>query len=235
MSPAAPPAQPVPPGGPQDSAPARPTTAPSGSRGGERHLVLRAQDGDTAAFEQLITRYQGRLFRTAYMVLGNRHDSEDAVQETLILAWRRLHLLREPEAFPGWLLRICTNEATSAVRRRSRRSTSTHDSQSLEALEAGGEDTPGASSPAGASPGAATGSARTDPVRASEVNEQIQVLAQVLSTINPELRIVWVLREVDAMSYEQIARTLNLTVSTVRGRLARARSLVITRMKEEWA
>ena len=53
-------------------------------------------------------------------------------------------------------------------------------------------------------------------------------------TVQPELRIVWVLREVDDMSYEEIAKTLNLTESTVRGRLARARSLVMRNMKE-WA
>lgn len=199
-----------------------------GSRSGERHLVLRAQDGDAVAFEQLVTRYQGRLFRAAYMVLGNRQDSEDAVQETLILAWRRLHLLREPEAFRGWLLKIATNEATSAVRRRSRRSTDPHDSQSLETLS---------SESRGQHPGSATdveAPASTDPVRASEVNAQIQALTDVLATVGPELRIVWILREVDDMSYEEIAQTLDLTVSTVRGRLARARSLVIKRM-EEWS
>ncbi len=76
---------PGPPGTPAPTGP-RPAGSPA-SRGVERHLVLRAQDGDPQAFEQLITRYQGRLFRTAYMILGNRQDSEDAVQEALILAW----------------------------------------------------------------------------------------------------------------------------------------------------
>ncbi len=146
-------------------------------------------------------------------------SAEDAVQEALILAWKRLHLLREPEAFHGWLLRICTNEATSAVRRRSRHRTDPHDSESLEALDSQTGDT-------------RTSPTAADPATSNEVNAQIQALAGVLSTIRPELSIVWVLREVETMSYEEIARTLNITVSTVRGRLARARSAVIKRMKE---
>ena len=62
----------------------------------------------------------------------------------------------------------------------------------------------------------------------------IEALADLLASVQPELRIVWVLREVDDMSYEEIAQALNLTESTVRGRLARARSLVMRQMKE-WA
>ena len=61
----------------------------------ERTLVLRAQDGETTAFEQLVDRHQGRLFRIAFTVVGDRQEAEDLVQETLVLAWRRLHLLEE--------------------------------------------------------------------------------------------------------------------------------------------
>ena len=58
----------------------------------DRALALRAQDGDPDAFDVLIDRHQGRLFRIAYLVLGDRQDSEDVVQETLLTAWKRLHL-----------------------------------------------------------------------------------------------------------------------------------------------
>ena len=179
----------------------------------DRQLILRAQDGDIKAFERLVERYQGRLFRTAYMIVRNRHDSEDIVQETLIQAWRRLHLLQEPSAFRSWLMRICTNSATSAIRKQQRRATESYDHESLETASTLTE-TPS--------------NTTADPAQSSEVNAQIEALATLLSSVQPELRIVWVLREVDDMSYEEIAKTLNLTESTVRGRLARARSL-------EWA
>jgi RNA polymerase sigma-70 factor (ECF subfamily) len=78
----------------------------------ERALVLRAQDGDPAAFEQLVDLHQGRLFRIAFMVTGDRQEAEDVVQETLVLAWRRLHLLEEPAAFRGWVAQICSRSAT---------------------------------------------------------------------------------------------------------------------------
>ena len=75
----------------------------------------------------------GRLFRTAYMIVRNRHDSEDIVQETLVQAWRSLHLLRDPDAFRGWLMRICTNKATSIIRQLQRRATDPYDSEVLRA------------------------------------------------------------------------------------------------------
>ena len=196
---------------------AQPSTSSGASPDKDRCLVLRAQDGDIHAFEQLVERYQGRLFRTAYMIVRNRHDSEDIVQETLIQAWRSLHLVREPAAFRGWLMRICTNKATSMTRKRQRRATDPYDSESLET----------ASAMAGT-----TSSSTTDPAESSEVNAQVEALADLLASVRPELRIVWVLREVDDMSYEEIAQALNLTESTVRGRLARARALVMRQMKE---
>lgn len=193
------------------------SSTPSHDR--DRYLVLRAQDGDIDAFEQLVEYYQGRLFRTAYMIVRNRHDSEDIVQETLIQAWRSLHLLREPAAFRGWLMRICTNKAASMTRKRQRRATDLYDTESLEAASAMSE-TPSSST--------------IDPAKSSEVNAQIEALARLLASVRPELRIVWVFREIDNMSYNEIAQALNLTESTVRGRLARARSLVMRQM-EEWA
>ena len=65
---------------------AQPNASFGASPDKDRYLVLRAQDGDINAFEQLVERYQGRLFRTAYMIVRNRHDSEDIVQDTLIQA-----------------------------------------------------------------------------------------------------------------------------------------------------
>lgn len=192
-------------------------TTSSGASHDDRCLVLRAQDGDIGAFEKLVNRYQGRLFRSAYMIVRNRQDSEDIVQETLIQAWRSIHLVREPAAFRGWLVRICTNKATSLMRKQQRRATDPYDAESLET----------ASNTAQAS-----ANNTADPADSSEVNAQIKALADILASVPANLRIVWVMREIDEMTYEEIGQTLNLTVPTVRGRLARARSLVMRKMKE---
>ena len=92
----------------------------------DRALALRAQDGDPDAFDVLIDRHQGRLFRIAYLVLGDRQDSEDVVQETLLTAWKRLHLLEDPDAVRAWLAQICSRRATDIARRRARRATDAH-------------------------------------------------------------------------------------------------------------
>lgn len=178
----------------------------------DRALALRAQDGDPDAFDVLIDRHQGRLFRIAYLVLGDRQDSEDVVQETLLTAWKRLHLLEDPDAVRAWLAQICSRRATDIARRRARRATDAHRPEDLHRHR--------------------DPSSRADPAHASEVNAQMRALAQVLATMDPDLRACWTLREIDGMSYRQIAAALDVTESTARGRIARARTHVIDDMKE---
>ncbi|MCT2138630.1 RNA polymerase sigma factor [Dietzia cinnamea] len=178
----------------------------------DRALALRAQDGDPDAFDVLIDRHQGRLFRIAYLVLGDRQDSEDVVQETLLTAWKRLHLLEDPDAVRAWLAQICSRRATDIARRRARRATDAHRPEDLHRHR--------------------DPSSRADPAHASEVNAQMRALAQVLATMDPDLRACWTLREIDGMSYRQIAAALDVTESTARGRIARARTHVIDYMKE---
>lgn len=178
----------------------------------DRILALRAQDGDADAFDLLIDRHQGRLFRIAYLVLGDRQDSEDVVQETLISAWKRLDLLEDPDAVRAWLSQICSRRATDIARRRARRAT---DAQSPENLQWHPDSSPAA-----------------DPATFSEVNAQLHALARVLATMEPDLRSCWTLREIDGMSYREVARALDITESTARGRISRARTHVIDHMKE---
>ena len=178
----------------------------------DRALALRAQDGDPDAFDVLIDRHQGRLFRIAYLVLGDRQDSEDVVQETLLTAWKRLHLLEDPDAVRSWLAQICSRRATDIARRRARRATDAHRPEDLHRHR--------------------DPSSRADPAHASEVNAQMRALAQVLATMDPDLRACWTLREIDGMSYRQVAAALDVTESTARGRIARARTHVIDYMKE---
>ena len=196
----------------------------------ERALVLRAQDGESSAFEQLVDLHQGRLFRIAFMVVGDRQDAEDVVQESLVLAWRRLHLLEDPAAFRGWVAQICTRRATDVVRRLARRGTS---AAADEDLEAGFGDTAGSGESAGASQVSPSRSSTRDPAASALVNAQMRALAGILGSIEPALRTCWVLREIDGMSYREICRVVDATEPTVRGRIARARTQIVREM-EEW-
>lgn len=179
----------------------------------DRVLVLRAQDGDTGAFERLVDRHQGRLFRIVYLMVGDRQDSEDIVQESLLTAWRKLHLLDDPDAFRSWVSRISSRRATDVARRRLRRAT---EAQPTEVLERRGDERP-----------------VSDPAHATQVNVQLQALARVLGSLEPGLRSCWALREVEGMTYLEVAMTLGITEAAARGRLARARVRVMQQM-EEW-
>ena len=89
----------------------------------EATLVARAQDGDVMAFESLVHGYAGELFRLGYRMTGDRADAQDALQDTLVLTWRRLPSLAEPEAFRAWVFQLMTRQCLSLLRRRARRRT----------------------------------------------------------------------------------------------------------------
>ena len=186
----------------------------------ERALVLRAQDGDVAAFEVLVDLHQGRLFRIAYLVLHNRMDAEDVVQEALVSSWKRLHLLEEPSAFRAWVTQIVSRAATNVVRKAARRSTEGVDQQALE--DAGPE----------AALGGVNGRNDGQPERAALAGAQMEALASILQSTEEKQRTCWVLREIDGMSYREIAQLVGASESTVRGRIARARSQILDRMKD---
>jgi len=84
----------------------------------ERSLVERARAGDRAAFEALVRLRVDAVYRTAYSILGNAADAQDATQEALIDAWRGLPRLREIERFDAWLGRIVTNSCRMSLRHR---------------------------------------------------------------------------------------------------------------------
>lgn len=183
----------------------------------ERELVLRAQDGDVAAFEELIDRNQGILFRVAMATVRHRADAEDLVQETLLTAWRRLGLLEDPAAFRSWLLQICSRRATDLVRTRARRRTDATAPADLP------DERPRGGAPAD----------DADPFARVVVGEQLRTLSDVLEALDEPLRTCWVLREIEGLGYAEIAAALGTTTSAVRGRLSRARRQIITTM-EEW-
>ncbi|MTI80095.1 MAG: sigma-70 family RNA polymerase sigma factor [Firmicutes bacterium] len=83
-------------------------------------LVKKAVKGDSASFLKLSKQYQNGLYRTAYGMLGNEHDAADAVQETLLKAYRDLNKLRNPQQFKSWFYRILVNRCIDIMRQRQR-------------------------------------------------------------------------------------------------------------------
>lgn len=161
-------------------------------------LVVRARDGDMRAFEVLVRRYQGHMYRLAVHMLASRGDAEDVVQEVFLTAWRRLGQLRDEAAFVGWLYRTTSNRCLNMIR--ARRPVAETDLDKRESAEAAGS-----------------------PERAAQVSEQMIALAAALKRLTPEQRACWLLREVHGRSYEEIAGVMGTTRTAVRGRIARAR------------
>ncbi|MET8652016.1 MULTISPECIES: RNA polymerase sigma factor [Nocardia] len=162
-------------------------------------LVSRARDGDVRSYEQLVLRYQSRMFRLAIKMLADRADAEDTVQEVFLEAWRRLPQLAADDAFTAWVYRMTTNRCLNVIRARRPR------------VDVDPDDT--------ASP-----RADLQPERAAQVTGQMAALNAALGTLTPEQRACWLLRELDGLSYEEIGDIVGAKTTAVRGRIARARA-----------
>ncbi len=161
-------------------------------------LVVRAQEGDTRAFEILVRRHQRPLYRLAVRLLDNRSDAEDALQEAFVAAWRRLGGFRGEATFSSWMYRIVTNRCLKLLRRR----------RPVTTLEDLG-DPPG---PDGASP-----------EHSAERQDRAAALQRALQNLSIDQRACWILRELHGLSYEDIAAIVGASPDAVRGRLHRAR------------
>jgi RNA polymerase sigma-70 factor, ECF subfamily len=168
-------------------------------------LVRRARGGDLPAFEVLVRRHTGRLYRIAVRIVGSREDAEDCVQNSWLAAWRALPGYRAEAAPTTWLYRIATNEALMTVRRR----------RPVGSLEDAAE--------------------APDPAASTVPDRVVSDLAvrRALAALPPHYRAVIVLREFEALSYDEIAAVLATTVGTVRNRLRRAR-LELVDLLEDW-
>ena len=174
-------------------------------------LIQATLDGNSAAFGELVRRYQDRLLSTLTHVVGSVEDAQDITQETFVQAFVRLDSFRGASAFYTWLYRIAFNQAVT-LRRRTRPSESLDAARELRGdMLADGREGPDGRLVRGE--------------RALQVQAALRALSQ-------EHRTILVLREVEGCSYEMIAEMLNLPVGTVRSRLARARLQLRNELKD---
>jgi len=195
-------------------------TAREASAGDDHALVARIVAGDSAAFETVMRRHNGALFRTARAILRDDADAEDALQEAYLAAYRNLGAFRGDARLSTWLTRIVINQALGRLRARRRDNVvELHDDVAEVAGQEAGEamDESAASSPE-------TGAMRAQLRRLLEREIDLLPLA---------FRTAFMLREVEEMPIEEVAECLAIPAATVRTRVFRARAMLRAALAEE--
>ncbi len=175
----------------------------------EKALIEGLRTANESAYEELIQRFQQPVYNTAYRMLNDPNDAHDVVQDVFFKVFRRIQSFRGESSLKTWIYRIAVNEACNR-----RRYFQRHIRQEL-ALDAGStegwnpEDTL-----------AIDGKSPFDEVLGREQNELLQY---ALSRINPVYRAAVILRDIEEMSYEEIADVLQVALGTVKSRILRGR------------
>jgi RNA polymerase sigma-70 factor (ECF subfamily) len=187
-----------------------------GDREADQLLVERVQQGDKQAFGLLVSKYQRKLVRLLSRLIRDPAEVEDVAQETFIKAYRALPGFRGESAFYTWLYRIGINAAKNYLAAKGRR---TPTNSEFDSEEAEGFD-------------------ESEQLRDNNSPERILMSKQLANTVNaamdrlPEdLRNAISLREIDGMSYEEIAQIMDCPIGTVRSRIFRAREAIAEKLK----
>ncbi|MBI4818463.1 MAG: sigma-70 family RNA polymerase sigma factor [Deltaproteobacteria bacterium] len=172
----------------------------------DRELVEAAKDGDNEAFGKLVERYQKRVYALAFGILRNRDDAWDVAQEAFVKAFKNLGTFEGSSAFYTWLYRIAYNLSLDVLRAKNRRETV--DFEASPRIErALSEEAQG---PA-------------DPGSAADRSELQKVIGTAMSQLSDKHRAIIILREVEGLSYTEMADILKISKGTVMSRLFHAR------------
>lgn len=176
----------------------------------DQALVARVQQGDKRAFDLLVSRYQHRIIKLVSRFVRNRDDAMDVAQDTFIKAYRALGNFRGESAFYTWLYRIAINTAKNHLTAIARRPVE------VNLTDADGEEIP-----------------LEALQQETETPEKILLVAEIKKTIfatidslQEDLRTAIMLREIDGLSYEEIAAAMECPIGTVRSRIFRAREVI---------
>lgn len=175
----------------------------------DEDLVNRSKNGDIDAFEELVTRYERKVFTIAYRLMGNYDDASDLTQEAFLRAFQAIKNFRGEASFLTWMCRIATNVCRDELRKRYRvqiesldETITLYDGEIAKQIPA-------------SDPGPA------DLYERKELQDSIQ---KMINTLSPDFRLALVLRDIQGLSYEEIAQQLDCSLGTVKSRINRARN-----------
>lgn len=166
--------------------------------------LKRFKNGDISAFEELVLNYQDRIYNLCLYMLGNKHDAEDAAQDTFLKAYRGLNDFKPNASLYTWLYRIAVNTCIDYKRKPLLESLFRRSDTGEEVVIEHPSDSP-------------------SPEKNYESKQIQNALQEALRKLSPKLRAVIVLKEMEGLSYEEIADTLDISTGTVKSRISRAR------------
>lgn len=176
----------------------------------EAELIQAAREGDQHAFGLLVEANQAMAYQLAYRMTGNADDAADLTQEAFLNAWRGLSRFDGRSAFSTWLYRLTSNACIDFLRREKRRPTVSLTAEDEKGEEGGDYQTD-------------LPDDRYSPQPLLEKREAHDAVRRGLAALSPEHREILVLRELEGLSYQEIAQALNTGEGTVKSRIARAR------------
>lgn len=186
----------------------------------ELKLIERCQNGDTSAFNDLVTRYRQRAFAMIYHMVRNEQDAWDLTQDGFLKAWKSINRFRGQSSFYTWLYRILTNITIDWLRKKQ--------------IESGAElnDEVGLD----VAPGALTVPHQEIAPRSALSDKEIRArIDEAIARLSPEHRAVVVLREIDGLEYQEIADQIGCSLGTVMSRLFYARKKLQSMLKDVYA
>ncbi|MCI0487284.1 MAG: sigma-70 family RNA polymerase sigma factor [Blastocatellia bacterium] len=186
----------------------------------EEGLIARLRARDLEAFEELVMHFERPVYLLCYRLLGDAEDARDAAQETFLKVYRGLKGFRGDSGLKTWIYRIAINQAMNQQRWWRRRHKD--DTVSLELSRSDSEP----------SVGERLSCNDASPEEMAIAAERERQVMQSLGEMKEEYRVTLVLREIEEMSYEEIAETLGISIGTVKSRISRGREELRRRMKD---
>lgn len=169
-------------------------------------LVLLSKGGDTGAYESLVRKYEKKMYNVALRITGNAEDAAEAAQDAFVSAYRRLQGFKGDARFSTWLYRITVNASLNRVKAAKKEPVSLDDCPEPDSGGAGG--------------GGGDGGTALEQMETKELQQAVQ---RCIGRLDPGFREVVVLRDIQGLSYDEVAETLGIKAGTVRSRLSRAR------------
>lgn len=182
-------------------------------------IIARCQNGDRGAFDELVLKYQRRIFNTTYRMLGNYTEASDVAQEAFIRAYRSIKKFRGQSSFYTWLYTIASNLCRNRLKYLSRQR------EKLVSLDNPIETEEGVVS-------REVVDTSPSPIAVLDQKAKGEYIQKAINSLDEPHRIVVVLRDIELLPYDEISHILKVNIGTIKSRLHRARSLLREELKD---